>query len=252
VDGPRPPRPVVRSRPDLGRRRACGARRAAADPRHRRDVAGQGGLSRPALRAAVPHRRSRRRAVEPHHSGGSVSGLGRAGQRRLPGPDARLRQTPAAGSAPPTRPFIKPFRYLVVYPALMRYIEELGTAGFPRPSAQPPDHPRPTDGIIPMSDAVAAATQLHPASPGEGADRFIPIGTDVAFALGHYLGRGLDAAFAHVIHVRDERSLRSSGSQVRRRGRTPCRWRPVEQPRPGAGVRERGRHDLAGSWMRLA
>jgi hypothetical protein len=29
---------------------------------------------------------------------------------------------PAAGSAPPTRPFIKPFRYLVVYPALMRYI----------------------------------------------------------------------------------------------------------------------------------
>jgi ketosteroid isomerase-like protein len=24
-------------------------------------------------------------------------------------------------------------------------------------------------------------------------------------ALGHYLGRGLEAAFAHVIHVRDER-----------------------------------------------
>jgi hypothetical protein len=41
VDGPRPPRPVVRSRADLGRRRACGARRAAADPRHGRDVAGQ-------------------------------------------------------------------------------------------------------------------------------------------------------------------------------------------------------------------
>lgn len=41
MDGPRPPRPVVRSRADLGRRRACRARRAAADPRHGRDVAGQ-------------------------------------------------------------------------------------------------------------------------------------------------------------------------------------------------------------------
>ena len=41
MDGPRPPRPVVQSRADLGRRRACGARRAAADPRHGRDVAGQ-------------------------------------------------------------------------------------------------------------------------------------------------------------------------------------------------------------------
>jgi hypothetical protein len=32
---------VVQSRADLGRRRACRARRAAADPRHGRDVAGQ-------------------------------------------------------------------------------------------------------------------------------------------------------------------------------------------------------------------
>jgi hypothetical protein len=56
-----------------------------------------------------------------------------------------------------------------------------------------------------MSDAVAAATQLHPASPRDGADRFIRTGTDGVLALGHYLGRGLEAAFAHVIHVRDER-----------------------------------------------
>ena len=52
-----------------------------------------------------------------------------------------------------------------------------------------------------MSDAVAAATQLHPESPRDGADRFIPTGTDGVLALGHYL----EAAFAHVIHVRDER-----------------------------------------------
>jgi hypothetical protein len=58
-------------------------------------------------------------------------------------------------------------------PAPMRYIERAGTAGFPRPSAQPPDHPRHTEGINPMADAVAAATQLHPASPGDGADRLI-------------------------------------------------------------------------------
>jgi hypothetical protein len=56
-----------------------------------------------------------------------------------------------------------------------------------------------------MSDAVAAATQLRPASPRDGADRFIPTGTNGVLALGHDLGRGLEAAFAHVIHVRDER-----------------------------------------------
>ncbi len=58
--------------------------------------------------------------------------------------------------------FIKPFRYLVVYPALMRYIERAWNRRVPTASAQPPDHPRHTEGIIPMSDAVAAATQLHP------------------------------------------------------------------------------------------
>ena len=56
-----------------------------------------------------------------------------------------------------------------------------------------------------MSDAVAAATQLHPASPRDCADRVVPTGTDAVLALGHYLGRNLEAAFAHVIHVRDER-----------------------------------------------
>ena len=58
--------------------------------------------------------------------------------------------------------FIKPFRYLVVYPALTRHIERAWNRRVPWPSAQPPDHPRHTEGIIPMSDAVAAATQLHP------------------------------------------------------------------------------------------
>jgi hypothetical protein len=81
-----------------------------------------------------------------------------------------------------------------------------------------------------------------PHRPGEGADRFIPIGTDGA--LGHYLGRGLDAAFTHVIHVCDERSLRSSGSQVRRRGRTPCRRRRLsshDQGRDNLKYIRRGR-----------
>jgi len=62
VDGPRCPRPMVRSRADLGRRRACGVRRAVY--------------------------------VKPR---------GRLGSAYVA--------------------FIKPFRYLVVYPALMRYIE---------------------------------------------------------------------------------------------------------------------------------
>ena len=55
-----------------------------------------------------------------------------------------------------------------------------------------------------MADAVAAATQLHPASPGDGADRLIRSAQSEG-CRGHHLARGLKAAFAHVIHVRDER-----------------------------------------------
>ena len=99
---------------------------------------------------------------------------------------------PAAGSAPPTWPSSS----RSVTSSSTRHScatsNERGTAGFPQPSAQPPDHPRHTEGIIPMSDAVAAATELRPASPRDGADGFIPTGTDPVLALGDYLGRGLE------------------------------------------------------------
>jgi hypothetical protein len=179
------------------RRRACGARRAAGDPRHGQDVAGRRlpmtcAVRRPGWTFSpspfVPLYRTDDESppsCRPHHSRGYASGLGRAGQRRLPGPDGRLRQTPRPGSAPPTWPSSS----RSVTSSSTRHScatsNERGTAGFPRPSAQLPDHPRHTEWIIPMSDAVAAATQLHPASPREGADRFIPTGSDGVLALGH-------------------------------------------------------------------
>jgi hypothetical protein len=48
---------------------------------------------------------------------------------------------------------------------------------------------------------LATGGKSRPASPRDGADRFIPTGTDAVLALGHYLGRGYEAAFAHVIHA---------------------------------------------------
>ena len=55
-----------------------------------------------------------------------------------------------------------------------------------------------------MSDAVAAATQLHP-HRHETASVHPDRHRRSVGARGKHLGRGLEAAFAHVIHVRDER-----------------------------------------------
>ena len=152
MDGPRPPRRVVRSRADLGRRRACGARRAAADPRHGRDVAGQ-----PA----------------PDDLRGTAAGVDFLAQPFVP-----LYRTDDEFAAELSNRTIHAVMHLAwaeqasgdyqgqmavyVKPAAGATSNERGTVGFPRPSAQPPDHPRHIEGIIPMSDAVAAATQLHP------------------------------------------------------------------------------------------
>jgi hypothetical protein len=135
VDGPRPPRPVVRSGADLGRRRACGARRAAADPRHGRDVAGQPAPDDLRATAAgvdflaqpfVPLYRtddefaaelSNRTIHAVMHLAWAEQASGDyQGQMAV-----YVKPRGWLGSA--QMAFIKPFRYLVVYPALMRYIE---------------------------------------------------------------------------------------------------------------------------------
>lgn len=174
MDGPRPPRPVVQSRADLGRRRACGARRAAADPRHGRDVAGQPAPDDLRATAAgvdflaqpfVPlYRTDDEFAAE--LSNRNIHAVMHLAWAEQASGDYQGRMAvyvkPRGWLGSAQMAFIKPFRYLVVYPALTRHIERAWNRRVPRPSAQPPDHPRHTEGIIPMSDAVAAATQLHP------------------------------------------------------------------------------------------
>ena len=158
MDGPRPPRPVVQSRADLGRRRACGARRAAADPRHGRDVAGQPAPDDLRATAAgvdflaqpfVPLYRtddefaaelSNRNIHAVMHLAWAEQASGDyQGQMAV-----YVKPRGWLGSA--QMAFIKPFRYLVVYPALTRHIERAWNRRVPRPSAQPPDHPRHTEG----------------------------------------------------------------------------------------------------------
>ncbi len=158
MDGPRPPRPVVRSRADLGRRRACGARRAAADPRHGRDVAGQPAPDDLRATAAgvdflaqpfVPlYRTDDEFAAElSNRTIHAVMHLAWAEQASgdYQGQMA-VYVNPAAGSAPPKWPLSSPSVTSSSTRHSCATSNERGTAGFPRPSAQPPDHPRHTEG----------------------------------------------------------------------------------------------------------
>ena len=177
----------MRSRADLGRRRACGARRAAADPRHGRDVAGQ-----PApddLRATAAGVDFLAQPFVPLYRTDDEFAADLSNRTIHAVMHLAWAEQASGDYQGQMAVYVKPRGWLgsaqmAFYQALPLPRRLPGTHALHRTSVEPPgshgrrhsrltthDTPR---GIIPMSDAVAAATQLHPASPRNGADRFTP------------------------------------------------------------------------------